>query len=196
MSVKSFIQIIILILILTILGSVYFQYFSKEKIILEETTDSKPENEKLYKNLEKKILELEKKNNELRKEIEIKIDQIDKKTIDENIEVQKKLIETENKLKEKKKSLDEEKKLLDDAKKTESEKKQTKVKNNEITNVVKDVEYISKDNKGTRKMYIESYGCQMNFSDSEIVASILTDEGFSTTKDITDTPGKAKLASR
>ena len=150
MSVKSFIQIIILILILTILGSVYFQYFSKEKIILEETTDSKPENEKLYKNLEKKILELEKKNNELRKEIEIKIDQIDQKTIDERIEVQKKLIEAENNLKEEKKSLDEEKKLLDDAKKKENEKKQTKVKNNEITNVVKDVEYISKDNKGNK----------------------------------------------
>ena len=37
----------------------------------------------------------------------------------------------------------------------------------------------------TKKMFIESYGCQMNFSDSEIVASILYDEGFSTTKDIT-----------
>lgn len=35
-----------------------------------------------------------------------------------------------------------------------------------------------------RKMYIESYGCQMNFSDSEIVASILTKEGFSTTPNI------------
>ena len=35
-----------------------------------------------------------------------------------------------------------------------------------------------------RKIYIESYGCQMNFSDSEIVASILTDEGFSTTPNI------------
>jgi len=29
------------------------------------------------------------------------------------------------------------------------------------------------NNKGTKKMFIESYGCQMNFSDSEIVASIL-----------------------
>ncbi|MCX6280413.1 MAG: tRNA (N6-isopentenyl adenosine(37)-C2)-methylthiotransferase MiaB [Bacteroidetes bacterium] len=29
-----------------------------------------------------------------------------------------------------------------------------------------------------RKFYIETYGCQMNFSDSEIVASILTDGGF------------------
>lgn len=36
----------------------------------------------------------------------------------------------------------------------------------------------------SRKLYIESYGCQMNFSDSEIVASILGKEGFDTTSDI------------
>ena len=35
-----------------------------------------------------------------------------------------------------------------------------------------------------RKLYIESYGCQMNFSDSEIVSSILFDEGFDTTDDL------------
>lgn len=34
-----------------------------------------------------------------------------------------------------------------------------------------------------KRLYIESYGCQMNFSDSEIVASILTKEGFTTTAD-------------
>jgi len=34
-----------------------------------------------------------------------------------------------------------------------------------------------------RKLYIESYGCAMNFSDSEIVASIMTDMGFQTTGD-------------
>jgi tRNA-2-methylthio-N6-dimethylallyladenosine synthase len=33
-----------------------------------------------------------------------------------------------------------------------------------------------------RKVYIESYGCQMNFSDSEIVASILTKNGYETTR--------------
>ena len=35
--------------------------------------------------------------------------------------------------------------------------------------------------KANRKLYIESYGCQMNFSDSEIVTSILKKEGFGTT---------------
>ena len=35
-----------------------------------------------------------------------------------------------------------------------------------------------------KKMYIESYGCQMNFSDSEIVASILGEAGYATTREI------------
>lgn len=34
----------------------------------------------------------------------------------------------------------------------------------------------------TKKLFIESYGCQMNFSDSEIVASILLDQGYNTTQ--------------
>ncbi len=33
-----------------------------------------------------------------------------------------------------------------------------------------------------RKLFIESYGCAMNFSDSEIVASILSNEGYNTTQ--------------
>ena len=33
-----------------------------------------------------------------------------------------------------------------------------------------------------KRFYIESYGCAMNFSDSEIVASILNTEGFGATK--------------
>ena len=38
----------------------------------------------------------------------------------------------------------------------------------------------------SKKFYIESYGCQMNFSDSEIVASILHGEGFGATRNYED----------
>lgn len=37
-------------------------------------------------------------------------------------------------------------------------------------------------NQYAKKFYIESYGCQMNFSDSEIVAAILNEEGFGATR--------------
>ena len=37
-------------------------------------------------------------------------------------------------------------------------------------------------NTAGKKLFLESYGCQMNFSDSEIVASILTEKGFSMTQ--------------
>ena len=36
--------------------------------------------------------------------------------------------------------------------------------------------------KAQKQFYIESYGCQMNFSDSEIVASILNQEGYELTE--------------
>ncbi|HEY0039418.1 MAG TPA: tRNA (N6-isopentenyl adenosine(37)-C2)-methylthiotransferase MiaB [Flavisolibacter sp.] len=39
-------------------------------------------------------------------------------------------------------------------------------------------------NRYTRRFYIESYGCQMNFSDSEIVASILSEEGYGATRNV------------
>ncbi|MDO7609807.1 MAG: tRNA (N6-isopentenyl adenosine(37)-C2)-methylthiotransferase MiaB, partial [Crocinitomicaceae bacterium] len=42
----------------------------------------------------------------------------------------------------------------------------------------------STDLVGSKKLYIESYGCQMNFSDSEVVASIMNKNGYSTTRDI------------
>ncbi|AYD46279.1 tRNA (N6-isopentenyl adenosine(37)-C2)-methylthiotransferase MiaB [Arachidicoccus soli] len=42
--------------------------------------------------------------------------------------------------------------------------------------------FINDENIYTKKFYIESYGCQMNFSDSEIVASILNKEGFGATR--------------
>ena len=45
---------------------------------------------------------------------------------------------------------------------------------------------LEKNKKNARNLYIESYGCAMNFSDSEIVASILANEGFNTTQKLED----------
>lgn len=64
-----------------------------------------------------------------------------------------------------------------------------------MDNLIKDIDIISPEeaqacdfkttedaNTGkSKKLYIESYGCAMNFSDSEIVASIMKDNGFDTT---------------
>ncbi len=66
-----------------------------------------------------------------------------------------------------------------------------------MNNLIKDIDIItgeeaqavdykttSDQNTGqSKKLYIESYGCQMNFSDSEIVASIMKENGFDTTSD-------------
>ena len=43
---------------------------------------------------------------------------------------------------------------------------------------------LERTSKSQKKLYLESYGCQMNFSDSEIVASILNKEGYTTTRNL------------
>lgn len=68
-----------------------------------------------------------------------------------------------------------------------------------MANLIEDIGFISEKPAGeacgfqvsrevntgkARKLYIESYGCQMNFSDSEIVASILQNEGYDTTSEL------------
>ncbi len=42
---------------------------------------------------------------------------------------------------------------------------------------------VKNDNHNGKKLFLESYGCQMNFADSEIVASILIEKGYTTTAD-------------
>jgi len=42
------------------------------------------------------------------------------------------------------------------------------------------------DNQANKSFYIESYGCAMNFSDSEIVASILDKNGYAPTQNMVD----------
>lgn len=54
----------------------------------------------------------------------------------------------------------------------------TETENCEVVKVSKEG-----NKKDAKKLYIESYGCQMNFSDSEIVSSIMAENGFDTTSD-------------
>ncbi|EPH08251.1 (Dimethylallyl)adenosine tRNA methylthiotransferase miaB [Myroides odoratimimus CCUG 12700] len=44
--------------------------------------------------------------------------------------------------------------------------------------------HLEQKQDNNKKLFIESYGCQMNFSDSEIVASILSNEGYNTTDNL------------
>jgi tRNA-2-methylthio-N6-dimethylallyladenosine synthase len=46
--------------------------------------------------------------------------------------------------------------------------------------------FVNDPNQYRKRFYIESYGCQMNFADSEIVASILNKEGFGATGNVED----------
>jgi tRNA-2-methylthio-N6-dimethylallyladenosine synthase len=46
---------------------------------------------------------------------------------------------------------------------------------------------LTEDSSGTgKKLFLESYGCQMNFSDSELVATIMSKEGYTTTRDASE----------
>ena len=43
---------------------------------------------------------------------------------------------------------------------------------------------ITSKNKNTRKYYIETYGCQMNVADTELVQAMLENLGYSVAKNL------------
>ena len=57
--------------------------------------------------------------------------------------------------------------------------------NAEDANIFEDFSPVNSDE--LQKVYIETYGCQMNVNDSEVVASILTANGYAITSNINDT---------
>ena len=72
MSIKSLIQILLLLIIISIITAVYLKYFDTNKNIVEEMNSIEIDNQEKIINLEKKLSELELKNNELKKIIENK----------------------------------------------------------------------------------------------------------------------------
>ena len=51
---------------------------------------------------------------------------------------------------------------------------------------IKEKKTLTEKKEVAKKFYIESYGCQMNFADSEVVASIVSKEGYNSTNDLNE----------
>ena len=133
MSPKSAIQLIILIIIFIIIGGVYFKYFSKEKITVDQTPQQ----------TEKKI-----NTNS----------QDDSKSKDEN-----EILNSIDKDKSDKKKIKTDKIDFENSKEKKPEKNNTKPnekqkKDNEIPNIVKDVEYLTTDKNGNKYKILATSG--------------------------------------
>ena len=144
MSLKSAIQLIILIIIFIIIGGVYLKYFSKEKIAINQS----------FQQSDKEINSNSQDNN---------------KNKDESL-----IINATNKDKSKKKENFEKNKInLEKFEKKKNEKKNTqantgKKKGNEIPNIVKDVEYLTTDINGNKYKILATSG-RTNKNDNNIL---------------------------
>ena len=74
MSIKSFIQILILFFIIFIVGIVYFKYFESKKNVVEEINLNEDNINNQILELEKKVSQLQLKNNNLNKKLESQLE--------------------------------------------------------------------------------------------------------------------------
>ena len=133
MSPKSAIQLIILIIIFIIIGGVYFKYFSKEKITVDQTSQ------------------------QTEKEINTN-SQDESKNKNEN-----EAINSTDKDKSNKKKIKTDKIDYENSKQKKTEKKNTKPnekkkRDNEIPNIVKNVEYLTTDKNGNKYKILATSG--------------------------------------
>ena len=139
MSLKTLIQIIILIIIFIILGGVYFQYFSKQKIDVDETIKKSQEN--TFEDLENKGSD--KKDKKVKKIT--KLDDSSSQNITPEKKRLKEITNNDNDIVENK-----------------------KIDANKITDLVRDVEYLTKDKNGNIYKILASSG-KTNKSDTNIL---------------------------
>ena len=158
MSLKSIFQTFILLVIILIIGSVYIKYFDTKENVVNELRLLNENNEKILKELEKKIFNLEKENNELSQKI-----------IKDEVELSKNLTSQDKEdLDEKKEStISTENKENYQKPKTKIDEKSKSIKK-EVKNLVKDVEYTSIDQKGN-KFYLLATSGKSNINNSDIL---------------------------
>ena len=172
MSIKSLIQIIISILIIIIIGVVYYKYFNTKENIVEEIKIYENENSNQLKELEKKIFELEIKNKELSNKLD-----------NDNIIYEKKNLKSLNSKNILNNGLTEPKEKNEQDKKIDIEEKL--IPKQKIKNLVKDVEYTSIDQKGNR-FYLLANSGKSNFDNNDIL-DLINVRGRKITSDIRDT---------
>ena len=151
MSTKSFIQILILFLIILIVSSVYYKYFNVEKNVVEEINLTDVNLKTEIADLEKKISDLELENSKLNNKIEnskVKSTEIQSNNSNnvQNSESTQKIEQNKNKLK----------------------KNHSETKKKEIKNLVKNIEYTSIDEKGN-KFYLLANSGKSNDTNKDIL---------------------------
>ena len=151
MSVKTLIQILILILITMIIGGVYIKYFDTKKDIVEEINLS--ETEAKLEILQEKLIDLEKQNKELNKKISEEIIE----TANLNNENSEKKNEKDENQKISKKENIKKSDVINKNNKV-NDTKTNQIKNEKIKNLVKNVEYTSVDQKGNKFYLIATSG--------------------------------------
>ena len=169
MSSKSAIQLIILIIIFIILGGVYLKYFSKEKIIVDQTLQQ----------TEKEININSQNNNKNKDESEsANTANKDKSKKEKNIENNKTDLEETS---------------IKKAEKKNKEPNTNKKKDNEIPNIVKDVEYLTTDKNGNKYKILATSGRtnqdNKNILDLDNVSGEITSNQRSTIYIVSDFAG-------
>jgi len=137
MSIKSLIQIIIIIIIIIMLGSVYYKYFSNDKIIIEEISELSSNNEQSTENEQSEPNDL--LNNESSSNVETKNSTTDTNNI--NLDDVKKTDTSANETNLK---------SGNDQKNNKKEKVVKKRKEKQVDDIIKEVEYLTtgrNDNK-------------------------------------------------
>ncbi len=151
MSFKSFIQIFILLLIVSVIGGVYFKYFKENDKIIEEISTLETDDKNQLIELKKKISDLESRNTELTKKIE-----------ENRTNLQLKDLKNENKIKNEKETINKNNSQIKNEKvndtKDKKDEKKTVIKKKDIKNLVKDVEYTSIDQKGNKFLLLANSG--------------------------------------
>ena len=161
MSMKSFAQILILVVIILVIGTNYFKYFNTNDKIVEEINSSQINNDEQIKDLEQKISELELKNIKLKNKI-----QQNEKNL-KSISSEKNSLKNNNKNTIEKKELNINEEIIQKEEISKKSKKNVTAKN-KIKNLVKDVEYTSIDQKGN-KFYLLANSGKSNIDNTDIL---------------------------